>query len=460
MITLVLARREAEAINLAASHPLESAGVLLATVLEAEQDNLRILGREFLPINESTYIRRAPDGMTIASEGYVPALSRAETIGAVPIWFHTHPGLSSAPLSSPHDHIVDSQLAELFRLRAGTPFYGSLIASPRPASLAFSGCLQTESARRSISRMWCVGDDWRLFRSAEEPALKISPVYDRHIRAFGPAIQATLSELHIAIVGCGGTGSAVAEQLVRLGVRKLLLIDDDTLSISNVTRVYGSTPDDVGSPKVEVLRKHLISVAPDLRCEAVVSRITTERTARQLVGPDVIFGCTDDNAGRLVLSRAANFLLAPVIDTGVVLTSGGSGTIRGIDGRVTVVNPGRGCLVCRGRIDLARAASEMMKPSDRQRLEDEGYAPSLPGIEPAVITFTTSVAATAVSELLERLIGYGPCPRPSEILLRLHEREISTNLADPRPGHYCDPASGKVGAADVVPFLGQAWSSE
>src|SRR5690348_11790459 len=113
MSTLVLAPREAEEINLAASGPLESAGVLLVTALETRQDNLRLLGREFLPIHESRYIRRTPTGMTIASEGYVPALSRAETIGAVPIWFHTHPGLSSAPLSSPHDHVVDHQLAEL-----------------------------------------------------------------------------------------------------------------------------------------------------------------------------------------------------------------------------------------------------------------------------------------------------------------------------------------------------------
>lgn len=44
------------------------------------------------------------------------------------------------------------------------------------------------------------------------------------------------------------SGQAVAEQLVRLGVRRLLLIDPDTLTASNVTRVYGSTPGHVGRP--------------------------------------------------------------------------------------------------------------------------------------------------------------------------------------------------------------------
>ena len=147
----------------------------------------------------------------------------------------------------------------------------------------------------------------------------------------------------------------------------------------------------------------------------------------------------------------------PVIDCGVLLTSDEKGLLRGIDGRVTVLTHGQACLVCRNRIDLARAAAELLTPDERRRREDEGYAPALGTTEPAVVTFTSMVAATAVSELLERLIGYGPIERPSEILLRCHEREISTNMAAPAQGHYCHPASGKVGAGMTEPFLEQTW---
>jgi hypothetical protein len=113
--------------------------------------------------------------------------------------------------------------------------------------------------------------------------------------------------------------------------------------------------------------------------------------------------------------------------------------------------------LCRDRIDLQRAASELMTPSERIRLAAEGYAPGLPGIEPSVITYTTLVAALAVGELLERLIGYGPIPVPGEILARCHDRELSSNIAQPRPGHYCDPAAGQLGRGDISPFLGQTW---
>ena len=153
--------------------------------------------------------------------------------------------------------------------------------------------------------------------------------------------------------------------------------------------------------------------------------ITLEPASRQLTSCDVIFGCTDDNAGRLVLLRIPTYLLTPVIDCGVVLTSDHTGALIGIDGRVTILTPGSPCLVCRDRIDIPRASAELLTPEERIRRQGEGYAPALGGTEPAVIAFTTLVSATAVTELLERLIGYGPQPRPSEVLLRIHDRQIS-----------------------------------
>ena len=284
-------------------------------------------------------------------------------------------------------------------------------------------------------------------------------VFDRNVRAFGEPVQRMIGMLRIGVVGCGGTGSAVAEQLVRLGARHLLLVDADTLSASNVTRVYGSTPADVGKRKAEVLAGHLRRIAPDLDCKTVAGRCTSQRVAESLASADLLFGCTDDNAGRLVLSRLCYWFLTPVIDMGVLLTSDAEGTLEGIHGRITVLTPGSACLLCRGRVDLARAAAETRAPEEHRRLEAEGYAPALGAVEPAVVAFTTMTAALAVSELLERLVGYGGSPRPSEVLLRGHDREISTNAAAPAPGHYCHPLAGKLGRGSAEPFLEQVWSA-
>jgi len=459
-VSVVIPQRMVEEIQSIARLSTETAGVMLAGIAEAPNGDIRVLARQMRWVDEAAYTRREWDGLTIRSDGYVPALGEAEALGAACIWVHTHPGEDGLPEPSHHDRRVDRDLEDLFRLRSGSPYYGALIFSPRPSDLAFTGHLQRQDGPSlKIERLWQVGDRWHLVRAFDSALPQLSPIFDRNVRAFGTAVQQTLGDLRIGIVGCGGIGSAVAEQLVRLGVRHLVLIDPDSLTDSNLTRVYGSTLNDVGQPKVHVLAHHLRGIAQDVNCDSIQAMVTLEATARRLIGCDLVFGCTDDNAGRLVLSRLATFLLTPVIDSGVLLSSSTEGELTGIDGRITTLCPGHACLVCRGRIDLARAGAELLTPEERVRREDEGYAPALLRTEPAVVAFTTMVSASAVSELLERLIGYGPTPRPSEVLLRCHEREISTNLALPRERHYCHPSANKLGAGMTQPFLEQTWPS-
>lgn len=437
---------------------VETAGVLLARPATLPNGDVRLLGRRICWVLDDAYEVRTDRQLQIASHGYVPALADAEADGAVPIWFHTHPGDGSSPHPSEHDDRVDSLLAEVFRIRAGTELYGTLVIAHKEGHLTFTGRLETEHAVRAIDRLWQVGDRWRMTfnhdRGDEAPAA----IFDRNLRAFGGDVQRTLGTLAITVVGAGGTGSAVAEQLVRLGVRRLRLLDPDHLSLSNVTRVYGSTPDDIGRPKVDVLSDHLRSIAPDLAVETCQGAVTEHDLALTVADSDVVFGCTDDNAGRLVLSRLSSYMLCPVIDCGVLLTSSPNGELLGIDGRVTIMSPGSACLVCRNRIDTKRAAAELMTSEEHERLAGEGYAPALAGVEPAVVTFTTHVAAAAVTELLERLTGFGPTPVPSELLLRLHDREISTNIQLPNARHYCHPDTGKLGLGLGEPLWEQTWT--
>lgn len=457
MTTLVMPEHLFSDVASKSNADVETGGVLLASVV-GSSDAPRLLAREMHWVPDMLYRRRDSIGLTVPSEGYVPALARAEATRSVALWVHTHPGSEGIPVPSSHDALVDQQLADLFRLRINSPIYGSLVFSPRHTGLAFTGRLQAEGTEAlQIDRIWMVGDRLRLVESFGSEQTAVSSAFDRSVRALGHEMQRMLGTLRVAIVGCGGTGSAVAEQLVRLGVRDFTLVDPDTLSESNVTRVFGSTPADVGSPKVQVVARNLARIASDARLRTSASSILVERTALELADCDIVFGCTDDNAGRLVLSRMATYLLVPVIDSGVLVSSDAADRIVSIVGRVTTLVPGQGCLVCRDRIDLARAAAENLTPTERRKRQDEGYAPALGEIEAAVVSFTSGIASAAVNEFLERVLGFGPDPRPSEVLLRWHEREISTNVATPRSGHYCDRPSGKWGAGTGAPFLDQVW---
>ena len=456
-ITLVVPEQIADELFEAAKADVETAGVLLARHVETPCGDVRLLARGMHWVPDAAYPVRESKKLSIASHGYVPALAAAEADQSVPIWLHTHPGNDTSPRPSKNDEIVDEELADLFRLRSGSPLYGAVIVARTGGRLCFTGHIESAHRCADIDRLWVTGRRFALVQNWLHETPPPPDQFDRNIRAFGGEIQKVLGDLHVSVVGCGGTGSAVIEQLVRLGVRHLHLLDPDTLTASNLTRVYGSFPEDIGKPKVVVSAAHMGRIAPDAKVIATQDKITMEATAKLLLDADVVFGCTDDNAGRLVLSRIASYLLTPVIDCGVLLSSGGGGQIDGIYGRVTMLVPGAACLVCRNRIDLQRAAAEMLAPEEHRRLAGEGYAPALVGVEPAVVAFTPQVAAAAVSELLERLIQYGPEPAPTEVLLRAHEREVSTNDQAPRDGHYCHPGRGKLGLGVTEPFLEQTW---
>jgi molybdopterin/thiamine biosynthesis adenylyltransferase len=434
----------------------ETAGVILAGKSEGS-DSLRLLGRELYWVPEAAYDRRTPRALTIRSDGYMRLLARAEDRGDIPIWLHTHPHKDGDSRRSKHDKIVDEDLQRTFRSRSGADLFASLVFSPADDAFRFTGMVWNGGEPQRAERIMIVGDRWKVITAEDAPTDGHVPVhFDRQVRAFGGDVQRVLTTLRVGVIGCGGTGSAAAEQLARLGVGSLLVTDPKDLSESNPTRVYGSSRIDVGHPKAEVLGHHLRRIAPGADIDFVKGTITDQSVARRVTSCDVVFGCTDDNAGRLVLSRLPTYYLIPVFDLGVLLSSR-TGHLDGIDGRITVLNPGSACLVCRGRIDIARAGAEQLSPDERAARQAEGYAPELGGVEPAVIPYTSAVASFAVAELLERLIGYGPEREPGEILLRFHDREISTNTARPKPHHYCDPAEGFIGAGDRDPFLGQTW---
>lgn len=455
--TLVLPGQIAAEIVAAAQHPLETAGTLSCRVVTTAS-GLRLIARSISWVPEAAYAERKADSLAIKSEGYVRALGTAALNQEVCIWVHTHPGKTAKPIPSRADNQVDVEISDLFKLRTQSEFYGTLIVSPRDTLFTFTGKIELERSAFALDRIWVVGERLALLRTFHAKDRNLSSEFDRNVRALGAPVQQTLAELRVAIIGCGGTGSSVAEQLVRMGVRKFGLFDPDTLSLSNTTRVYGSRPADVGRPKVEVTADHIRHIAPDAVCATFQSMITVEHVARELRDYDIVLGCTDDNAGRLVLSRLSTYYCTPVIDCGVLISSDEGGVLRDINCRITLMYPGQACLLCRGRVDVRRAASELMTPEERVRLEQEGYAPALGRTEPAVVPFTTMTGSAVVAEILERLIGYGPTPRPSEILIRAHDREISTNTALPREGHYCHQSAAKVGLGDTQPFLEQLWT--
>ena len=447
MTTLAITTEIFDQISSALENEDETAWVLVARVA---LDGGLLLGRSLHPVPETAYRLRTPRRLDIESAGFVPAFKAAADDDGIPVFVHTHPGGVARP--SPLDENVDRELRRLAHVRADRPGYAALIVSPQGDSLEFSGrvWLTEKNEPDCIRAVRVAGPAFRLLLATASSGTPAA-IFERQVRAFGRAGQELLSQLRVGVVGAGGTGSPTIEQLARLGVGTIVALDDDTVDESNLTRIHESTAADLGTSKVLVAKRSAEAFGTGTVVEAIEARATTKDAVQRLATCDVVFGCTDDHAGRLILSRLAYQYLLPVIDCGVVIDTL-DGAVRDITTRITVAVPGEPCLVCRGQVDIQAAGLEMRSKSERDRLVREGYARGLQEPAPAVIAFTTVTSALAVNEMLARLFGYGDSP-PGQLLGRLHVRDLRRSGRPSRPGHYCsDPSQWALG--DTNPPLG------
>lgn len=430
--------------------PHEVAGVLSAQLIESA-DELTVLGRHMTWAADEHYLDRSAIGMRLGSAGWAPAFRRAAAVGDLALFVHTHPG--GRPKFSRHDDEVDRQLAEAGRrLGADGPYGAILVSGDREAGLVTGRLYLQEGDPVAVSRVRVCGENLELTTpGAWEPVADAT--FDRQIRLFGAEGQQLLRDLHVGVVGCGGTGSAVAEQLTRLGVGRLTLVDDDEVTVPTATRGYGMRAGDLGRAKATVLAEDLAGIGLGTDIRPVVAPLHDPGALKALVHADAIFCCVDGHGARLILNRWAYAHCAPVLDLAVLV---GGHSDPSIDARVTWIAPGSACLLCRGRIDPALAYAENLDPAQRQALAGEGYVAAAETPQPAVVTLTSLVASTATTELLLRLFRLGDVGA-SELLLRPQLHEVRRNRVPPRPGCFCsDPAF--TGRGHKKPYLDLMWT--
>lgn len=85
----------------------------------------------------------------------------------------------------------------------------------------------------------------------------------------GKQAVAQLQQAKVAVIGIGGVGGAAAEALVRAGVGNLLLIDHDTVDVTNINRQLFTTANNIGCSKCEAGKARLLSINPN--CNISVS---------------------------------------------------------------------------------------------------------------------------------------------------------------------------------------------
>ena len=172
----------------------------------------------------------------------------------------------------------------------------------------------------------------------------------------GADSEIVLGRSRAALVGLGGGGSHIAQQLAHIGLGNFLVIDPDFIEDTNLNRLVGATMEDVrlGTSKVDIAERVIKAVNP---AAEVVKHLAnwTEVTA-ELRDADVIFACVDSISCRNELETFARRFLIPLIDIGMdVHESSGEFSI---GGQVMLSMPGKPCMRCMGLVTDDALAKE------------------------------------------------------------------------------------------------------
>lgn len=383
-----------------------------------------------------------------------PLITEAMKRGMAVVKIHSHPGGLEA--FSGRDNQSDESF---FRsvctlLEDGEPHASAVML---PDGRIFARAVLADGARRTVELVSIVGDDLH-FWFADGGGFGLPEFVRRHAQAFGAGTVEILRRLTIAIIGCSGTGSPLVEQLVRLGVGCIILVDPDRIEWKNLNRIYMSRAADanLGRYKVHVLAEAIGDMGLATRVVPLAMDLDSPTAVKAVAEADIVIGCMDSWYGRDLLSRIATFYVQPYIDLGVQLTPLPEGGIDTIWGAVHYLQPGRSSLKSRGVYTSEDVRAELLKrddPAEYRRRLGEKYIRGVQEDRPAVISVNTQVAAMAVNELLARVHRYRLPPNEEFVSQRiaLHEgitfRETESKLA------ACPVLNKEVGRGDVVPLL-------
>jgi hypothetical protein len=376
-------------------------GAVLLAGLAMHGDQLTLLGRELIvtpedqfPPGKFGYRQIAP--LFVAETG-----GRAADEQLVYLSAHSHPGASTSIGFSKDDLLAHERLFPHLLDLTAAPVVGGLVFGER----AVAGDLWLKDGRRLVldfARV--IGPKLTVLRARPEAHdFEADPRHDRQVRLFGAVGQQKLRRLHVGVVGAGGGGSLIVEQLARLGVGKVTVIDFDRVEHSNLSRIVGASVKDAlnRTRKIDVLERLVGDADDNVAFRGIEGDVVDRWVAEELLECDFLFLATDTVRARLVFNALTHQYLIPGVQIGSKIEGDAQGQIEEIYGAVRPVFPPHGCLYCAGLLD-PMALQQELRTDEEVQAQDYIGARVAPGevVDPSVISLNGISASDAVTTML------------------------------------------------------------
>jgi molybdopterin-synthase adenylyltransferase len=371
----------------------ERCAVLFGTRSKRSDGQLRVLVREVEFPQEAEYTTQSAVEARLSPMFVARVAKRAAKDRLSLIFVHTHLD-RRLPSFSQTDDGGEQALQTFLRNRAIEGDHAALVLSEGGMRARLLG---SDHELRVV----VLGSKRRVAFDPNVDTLPTDIAFDRQVRAFGAEGQRELEKLRVAIVGLGGTGSIMAQQLVHLGIRKFILIDPDEIETTNLNRVVNAARTDLHANKAAVAGRYVQAFDSRVSIEVAAGDVARDSVARRLIDADLIMCCTDSHGSRSVIQQVAYQYMIPCIDMGSTIVQS-DGEVKGIYGRVQLLAPGLPCLWCSELLNAAEVRRDMMSDAERKL---DSYIVGSPEPAPSVISLNGTVVSLAVTMLLGVAVG-------------------------------------------------------
>ncbi|MFB1488752.1 MULTISPECIES: ThiF family adenylyltransferase [unclassified Thiocapsa] len=361
------------------------------------------LVEQLLTLDPEDYAHTAAGGLSLTDAASARLNRWAVQVarqGWLAVHLHSHP--PGVDRFSTTDDAAESRLSQ-WLAEQGVPGYWSLVwptgGVPR-ARLWTRG--QTQPGRLFLGLAPMVAD----------PSSDGSPALERQ-RAFGPGLRTAADQMRVGVLGVGGLGLLVVEQLARAGFRRFVLIDPDTVEETNLNRLPGVTRRDLGRLKVRVAKRMIRQASVSLGLAPEISALAHDiyrsgAAQRALARCDLILAVTDNDLSRTMALQLALDHGREYLQAGTDITLAEDGAIVGLRAEVTGAEIGRYCPICSGRLSPGQASIEARAYAGGEvaaRALSDGYVPDVAA--PAVMSLNAVTAGLLVTEIQRRTAGLG-----------------------------------------------------
>ena len=297
-----------------------------------------------------------------------------------------------------------------------------------------------------------------MFPQPPRMTLAADPTYDRQARLFGDNGQRILRDTHVGIVGLGGVGSLLAQDLAMLGVGYFVLVDPDRVARSNIPRIVGARrwhartwlTRNPWPAWVQQLARKSATYKTKLarrvihRANRSATMVTHEtdmldpEATASLLSCEYIFLAADSMRARLLFNAIAHQYLIPGVQIGSKVTiEKSSGDVTNVHAVVRPVLPESGCLWCNRIINPAKLQEE---GQTEQELNAQRYIDDPTVVAPSVITLNAVGAAQAANDFMLYMTGL-TLPTAKRSYVRFHPLRRDVVFDNPSSSADCTECS-------------------